>query len=123
MDEREATAYSTAPGATGGRGNDGGKGGCLGGWLRGLNGFGGGLRTQLEQNQGNGNLEERSMDQRGSSWVNDPNPLQQVSGDPGKQSLLGIVLNCSPPLCPQRSQSRGPALRLSLGTLVTNTLL
>lgn len=38
-------------------------------------GFGRGLRTQPEQKQGHGNLEERSIDQRGLSWAKDPEPL------------------------------------------------
>lgn len=53
-----------------------GKGGCLGPVKRSKSvGFWGGLRTQLEQKQGHGNLEERSIGQRGSSWAKDPKPL------------------------------------------------
>lgn len=81
MGKREVTAQSTAR-------KDSGWGG---GWCRRTEGdreaaqgptkrsksagLGRGLRTQLEQKQGHGNLEERSIDQRGPSWAKDPKPL------------------------------------------------
>ena len=81
MGKREVTAQSTArkdSGAGGGgcRRTEGDREAAQGPTKRSKSaGLGRGLRTQLEQKQGHGNLEERSIDQRGPSWAKDPKPL------------------------------------------------
>lgn len=76
MGKREVTAQSTPERTAGGRRTEGDREAAQGPARRSKSaGFGRGLRTQLEQKQGHGNLEERSIDQRGSSWAKDPTPL------------------------------------------------
>jgi len=77
MGKREVTAQSTARKDSGGaEGLGGDREAAQGPTKRSKSaGLGRGLRTQLEQKQGHGNLEERSIDQRGPSWAKDPKPL------------------------------------------------
>lgn len=61
-------------------------------------------------------LKERSIGQRGASWANDPEPLEQGSGGVGKQPLWDIVLAALQLHAPHYQSQ----VLVTFGTLVTN---